>query len=334
MGPEAPVRWEAILSNMNDPKKMEERRAASLPQDKAPGSCQAPALSFRAPIGRRRLLGTAVATTHVIIHALRGVAMEHTIEYEGAERRALWPGLQRVRWGAVFAGLFFTVVTQMLLTVLGLAIGLTAVDPRQGAPGEAFGWGAAIWAVLSLIVSLFVGAYMTGRLSNVSNRGDGALNGALTWAVSLVVMLYLVGSGAASLVSGVFGLLGTAANTAAVVAGQTAGSVASNGNNVVNQAKETVENLGINVDRLQQRAENTAQSAQNTAERATTPGTPENQQAKQAAAKAADYAAGGAWSLLIAALIGLAIAAWAGALGAAADMHRTATLRTTRTTVA
>lgn len=251
--------------------------------------------------------------------------MEHTIPYQGVERRALWPGLQRVRWGAVFAGLFFTVVTQMLLTILGLAIGFTAVDPRQGAPGEAFGWGAAIWAVLTLIVSLFVGAYFTGRLSNVSTRSDGALNGALTWAVSLVVMMYLVTSGAASLVSGVFGLVGSTANTVATVAGQTAGSAAATGNDVVNEAKNAARRAGVDVDAMKQRAQNAAQNAQDTAQRATTPGTPENQQAKETAAKATDYAATGAWSLLIAALIGLGIAAWAGTLGAAAAIRGTRT---------
>lgn len=247
--------------------------------------------------------------------------MEHTIPYQGVERRRMgWPGLQRVRWGAVFAGLFFTVVTQMLLTILGLAIGFTAVDPRQGAPGEAFGWGAAAWAVITLVVSLFIGAYLTGRLSNVSNKGDGALNGALTWAVSLVVMMYLVGSGAAALTSGVFGLLGSAANTAAMVAGQADG----NRSDVVDRAKSAARNAGIDVDAAKQRAQDAAQNAGNTAQRAAEPGTPENAQVKESAAKATDYAATGAWSLLAAALIGLAIAAWAGTVGAAADMRRLA----------
>lgn len=255
--------------------------------------------------------------------------MEHTIPYQGVERRRVaWPGLQRVRWGAVFAGLFFTVVTQMLLTILGLAIGFTAVDPRQGAPGEAFGWGAAIWAVITLVVSLFIGAYMTGRLSNVSTRGDGALNGALTWAVSLVAMMYLVGSGAAALTSGVFGLLGSAANTAAMVAGQQ-----SNGTELVDRAKNAARSAGIDIDAAKQRAQDTAQDAQNTAQRAAEPGTPENAQAKETAAKATDYAATGAWSLLVAALIGLAIAAWAGGLGAAADMRRVALRGSNRTSV-
>ena len=236
-----------------------------------------------------------------------------------SEALPVLPALQRVRWGAVFAGLFFTVVTQILLTVLGLAIGFTAVDPQAGAPGAGMGWGAAIWAVLSLLISLFVGAYITGRLSGVLNSTDGAFNGALTWAVSLVTMLYLVGSGAGALISGVFGMVGSVAQTAAL-AGTTAGAQANGPDRarLLDQARDAARGAGVDVDQLQQRAQRAGESA----ERAQQPGTQENQQLQEAAADATNYAAAGAWSLLVAALLGLAVAAWGGALGAAADNKR------------
>jgi hypothetical protein len=176
---------------------------------------------------------------------------------------------------------------------------------------------------LSLLVSLFIGAYLTGRLSNAPTRGDGALNGALTWAVSLVAMLYLVGAGVSSLASGVFGVVGSAANTAAVVTGQSA----ANGRDVASQAKDVARNAGIDVDKLKQQTQEKADQAKDTAQRAAQPGTPENQQAKETASKAADYAAAGAWSMLIGALLGLVVAAWAGALGAAAVGRPGATVR-------
>lgn len=252
------------------------------------------------------------------------MSMDNTVRVEHVERLPVVAGLDRVRWGAVFAGLFFAVVTQILLAVLGLAIGFTAVDPREGMSGAGIGWGAAIWAVVSLLISMFVGGYMTGRLSGVATRGDGALNGALTWAVSLVAMLYMGAVGAGALMGGVFSMVGTVANTTAQIAGQGAAASASNGHDVVNEAKQLAQRAGIDVDRAQQQAEQKAQDVQQSAERATQPGTPENQQAKEIAAKAADYAATGAWSLLIAALIGLLISAWAGAVGAgSAEVMRT-----------
>jgi hypothetical protein len=247
------------------------------------------------------------------------MALDATMHVPRSDTLPALPALQRVRWGAVLAGLFFTVVAQILLTVLGLAIGLTAVDPHAGAPGAGMGWGAAIWAVLSLLISLFVGAYITGRLSGVLNQTDGAFNGALTWAVSLVTMLYLVGSGAGALVSGVFGMVGSVAQTTAQA------GAAVNGPDQLrlrDQARDAARGAGVDVDQLQQRAQNAAERAGESAQRAQQPGTQENQQLKEVAADATNYAAAGAWSLLVAALLGLAVAAWGGAMGAAADNKR------------
>ncbi len=54
----------------------------------------------------------------------------------------------RVRWGPIWAGLFTALTTLIILSLLGVAIGLTAVDPRaaaQGNPPQGIGIGAAIW---------------------------------------------------------------------------------------------------------------------------------------------------------------------------------------------
>jgi pyruvate/2-oxoglutarate dehydrogenase complex dihydrolipoamide acyltransferase (E2) component len=256
---------------------------------------------------------------------LEGVLMTvGNIPVENRDREPVAPAWQRVRWGAVFAGLVITVVTQMLLTLLGLAIGFTAVDPREGAPGRGLGIGAAIWGVLSLLVSLYVGSFLAGRLSGVLRRGDGALNGVLVWAVSLLAMVYFVSTGVSSLLSGLFGMVGGVAQTAATVAGQGAASATATGRDPAEQVRQAARDAGINVDRVQQQAQQTAQQAQETAQRVGQSGTAENQQAKEAAAKATGYAATGAWSTLLAALLGLGVAAWGGASGARADWERTA----------
>ncbi len=232
-------------------------------------------------------------------------------------------GWQRVRWGAVFAGLIVAIVTQFLLGVLGLAVGLTALEPREGAPGAGFGWGAAIWASVSLLISLFIGGWLAGRLSGFVRAADGALNGVLVWALSLLAMVYLVSTGVGSLVSGVFGVVGTAAQTAATVAGQGAVARAGSGRDLASQAREAARQAGIDVGRIQQEAQQQAQHAQESAQRIGQSGTTENQQARETAAKAAGYAATGAWSLLVASLVGLGVAAWGGAAGARGESRRT-----------
>jgi hypothetical protein len=37
--------------------------------------------------------------------------------------------ITRISWGAVFAGTIMALVTQLLFTLLGLAIGLTVIEP-------------------------------------------------------------------------------------------------------------------------------------------------------------------------------------------------------------
>jgi hypothetical protein len=52
---------------------------------------------------------------------------------------------RRVSWAAIFAGVIFTVVIQLLLTLLGVGIGAATVEPLQQAqPGKGVGIGAAI----------------------------------------------------------------------------------------------------------------------------------------------------------------------------------------------
>lgn len=206
------------------------------------------------------------------------------------------PAWQRVRWGAVFAGFVIALVTQMLLTVLGLAVGLTAIDPRQGAPGSGFGWGAAVWGVVSLLCSLFVGGYVAGRMSGALRSGDGAMNGVLVWSLSLLGTVWLVSMGVGSLLSSSFSL----------VAGMTqaAGTAVAQGDRSRDATAEA-----------ERQAQQMAEQAQKSMERIGQSGTAENQQARETAARAADYGATGAWSLLVAALLGLAAAAWGGATG-------------------
>ncbi len=208
-----------------------------------------------------------------------------------------------MRWGAVFAGLVIALVTQMLLTVLGLAVGLTAVNPREGAPGAGLGWGAAIWGVVSLLCSLFVGGYVAGHFSGVWRKADGAMNGVLVWALSLLATVWLVSAGVGSLLSGAFSMVAGVTQAAGTAVAQGAAQGAASGQDVTQQARQA------------------AQQAQQTAQQIGQSGTAANQQARETAAQVTGYAATGAWSLLIAALLGLGVAAWGGATGSRDTGH-------------
>jgi len=122
----------------------------------------------------------------------------------------------RLSWGAIFAGFVIATVLQIVLSVLGLAIGFTSWDPRTDGLGG-FGVGAAIWFIATAIVSLFVGGLVLGRLAGILKTKDGALHGAVMWGLSTLLAVWMVANGVGS-------LLGTTLNTltrttSAVVAG-------------------------------------------------------------------------------------------------------------------
>jgi hypothetical protein len=127
----------------------------------------------------------------------------------------------RVRWGPIIAGIFTTLATFLLLSLLGVAIGLTAATgyPNGGAPAAAtnaannYGTGAAIWAAISALIAFFLGGYVAARTSAVRGRGTGWTNGALVWAVTLPLLLWLASNGATGFLNAIGFNLGGFINT-------------------------------------------------------------------------------------------------------------------------
>lgn len=126
----------------------------------------------------------------------------------------------RVRWGPILAGLVSTLATFMILSLLGVAVGLTAAtgDPNGGARAAAnvannYGTGAAIWAAISALLSFFIGGFVAARTSAVRGRGTGWTNGALVWAVTLPLLLWLASNGASGFLNAIGFNLGDFFNT-------------------------------------------------------------------------------------------------------------------------
>src|SRR5256714_12650325 len=87
----------------------------------------------------------------------------------------------RISWGAIFAGAIIALATQLLLTLIGTAVGLATLNPATGQnpSSTTLGIGAVIWLVISSLLSLFLGGYVAGRLGGTFN---GWLHGLATWA--------------------------------------------------------------------------------------------------------------------------------------------------------
>lgn len=87
--------------------------------------------------------------------------------------------VNKVSWGAIFAGVVVALVIQVLLTMLGVGIGVATLDPQSGdnPAASTFSIVAGIWYLLSGIVSAFTGGYIAARMSGKTDETAGALHG-------------------------------------------------------------------------------------------------------------------------------------------------------------
>jgi hypothetical protein len=152
-------------------------------------------------------------------------------------------GLRRISWGAVLAGAAIVIAVHVSLSLLGLGIGLFTVDPAAGdTPGAtSFGLGAGIWWVVSNLIALVIGGYVAARLSGMPLRGDGIIHGVLTWAVTLLITLYLVTTSVGTIVGGAFNIVGSTLSTL--------------GQGVAEAVPQALDAAGMSPEQIQQQAE-------------------------------------------------------------------------------
>jgi hypothetical protein len=122
---------------------------------------------------------------------------------------ALIESLRRISWGAVMAGVVVALITQLLLSMLGVGIGVSTIEPATGdtPAAGAFSLIAALWWTVSGIIASFVGGWIAARLSGAL-AASAALHGLVTWATTTLVVLFLLATAAGTLLGGALGFLG------------------------------------------------------------------------------------------------------------------------------
>ncbi len=170
----------------------------------------------------------------------------HTYADDAVVTRAAFT--KRIAWSAVFAGVLVAIVSQLLLTLLGLGIGLSTVDPvTEQNPTAGLGIGSAIWYAISSLLSLFAGGWVAGRLAGSPQRFDGIIHGVLTWSLVTLITIYFLTTTIGSLIGGAGRLVGGLVRTA----GSAAGSVASAAGPELGQAvKGELAKNGIDVENI------------------------------------------------------------------------------------
>lgn len=133
----------------------------------------------------------------------------------------------KVSWGAIFAGVVVALVVQVLLTVLGLGIGVATLDPgaADNPAASTFSIVAGIWYVVSGIIAAFAGGYVAARMSGRPDPTTGAFHGLTTWAFTTLVVLYLLTTAVGTIVGGAFAGLSNAVGGLGDVVAQTAAPI-------------------------------------------------------------------------------------------------------------
>lgn len=133
------------------------------------------------------------------------------IRRPGAQVEYRLAAIRRISWGAVLAGVVIALMIQLVLHLLRIGIGMRTSAPLTGdIQREAiFGIAAGIWWMASWCLTLSLGGWAAGRLAGMPRRLDAALHGVLTWAFTLLILLYLLTTAVGNLMHGEFSAIST-----------------------------------------------------------------------------------------------------------------------------
>ena len=157
------------------------------------------------------------------------------VEFTPAPDRAR---LSSVSWPAIFASLAVGISVMLLLTLAGVAVGVSAVEPGADSP-RAITMGAAAWQTISMLIAALVGGYVAARLSGLRRTADGVLHGAVSWGATTLLYAALATTALGALTAGMFGLLTAGTNERAASAAPSAAT------SDRDQTQRTLEGIGL-----------------------------------------------------------------------------------------
>lgn len=259
-----------------------------------------------------------------------------------AERAQLTPlETARISWAGVWSGFLIGLGVLMLLSTLGLAIGISAADvgPGQGGDAKMFGIGAGVWAGLSLLIALFLGGMIASRVSMVVDRTVATTHGALVWVLTMLGVLYLASAGISLGIGGVLGVARGAGSAVSSAAGsltdltsgnldqilarlndpRTVGVVAGATGMSQDEAQDALSDIRARVEAARSNPEQAAAEARNGLQQLTARA---KERVSSAVQQAQPYASRTAWIALAIMIISLAAAVGGAVWGAArAEQH-------------
>ena len=125
----------------------------------------------------------------------------------------------KLSWGAILGGTVLALGVLILLYSLGLALGLSSVDPSNPSSARSAGIGTGIWGLIAPLIALFIGGFLAARTAGVVDKGGGAMHGAVMWGLTTIAGVVLMGMLVSTIV-------GTAVKATTGVVGATGAAVA------------------------------------------------------------------------------------------------------------
>lgn len=116
--------------------------------------------------------------------------------------RALRPPFLNLRWSAVFAGLAVGIAANLVLLLVGAAIGLAAFSAGAQTDEARLVMAVSIWDTFSMIVAAVLGGYVAARASGMRRTQDGILHGVLAWSAAMLLAVMLATSAAGGALAG------------------------------------------------------------------------------------------------------------------------------------
>ncbi|HLJ61450.1 MAG TPA: hypothetical protein VKZ50_17130 [bacterium] len=122
---------------------------------------------------------------------------------EGREWTA-WP----VYWSAVWVGVLSALALALVFGLVSVAVGAH----QLGAAGQIVRWGdvsrgALVFAIFGAFLSAALGGWVAGKIAGIRRSEPAMLHGALTWLVTVPLLLLFLSLGAGNAFGGWYGAL-------------------------------------------------------------------------------------------------------------------------------
>jgi len=113
----------------------------------------------------------------------------------------------------------------MLLHVLGLGAGLTAINPNDVGSLRGVGMGTGIWSLIVPLIAMFLGGFAAAKVAGPLTRLGAAVHGAALWSLATLASTFLLVSMLSSVIGGVMNVGGEAVSAAGKAIGAAPTSV-------------------------------------------------------------------------------------------------------------